>query len=104
MTLKDYISQRFGGFGVEISEADLLDISLASSIGEDDEVDEASYRHVNIAVAKFIPSLLLRATSVNESGFSMSWDTQGIRDYYALLCKEYGLEDKLNNKPKVTFY
>jgi hypothetical protein len=104
MTLKDYISQRFGGFGVEISEADMLDISLSAKLKESDEVDEASYRHVNIAVAKFIPTLLLRATSINESGFSMSWDTQGIRDYYSYLCKEYGLEDMLNAKPKVIIY
>lgn len=55
------------------------------------------------AIAKFIPSLLLRATSISESGFSMSWNIQGIKDYYSFLCKQYGLKDELGNKPKVTF-
>ena len=58
---------------------------------------------VSVAIAKFIPSLLLRATSISESGFSMSWDIQGIKDYYSLLCKQYGLKDELSNKPKCTF-
>ena len=38
-----------------------------------------------------------------ESGFSMSWNIQGIKDYYSFLCKQYGLKDELGNKPKVTF-
>ena len=47
--------------------------------------------------------LLLYSVSISESGFSMSWNLQGIKDYYSFLCKEYGLKDELSNKPKVTF-
>ena len=61
------------------------------------------YDRVSVAIAKFIPSLLLRATSISESGFSMSWNIQGIKDYYSFLCKQYGLTDELTDKPKVTF-
>lgn len=103
MTVNDYIQQKFQTFGIQLSEADLLDMCLASKISGEEEMNEDCYGLVSVAIAKFIPSLLLRATSISESGFSMSWNIQGIKDYYSLLCKQYGLKDELGNKPKVTF-
>lgn len=103
MTVNDYISQKFQTFGINLSEADLLEISLSSGISGEDEMDQSNIGLVSVAMTKFIPSLLLRATSISENGFSMSWDTQGLKDYYSFLCKRYGLEDTLSNKPKVRF-
>lgn len=76
---------------------------LSSKISGEDEMNEDCQTRVSVAIAKFIPSLLLRATSISESGFSMSWDIKGIKEYYSWLCKQYGLKDELSNKPKVTF-
>ena len=102
MTVKEYISDKFQSFGIQVSEADLLDMSLNANVSPDDEV--TSTGAISVAIANFIPSLLLRATSISESGFSMSWNTQGIKDYYSLLCRQYGLKDELNdNKPKIRF-
>lgn len=103
MTVNEYISQRFQTFGIQLSEADLLDMCLNSKISGEDEMNEDAVSRVLYGIAKFIPSLLLRATSISESGFSMSWNIQGIKDYYSFLCKQYGLKDELSNKPKVTF-
>lgn len=104
MTSKEYISGRFQSFGIQLSEADLLDMSLRSSIGLDDEVDGGTIDQVSVGIVRFIPTLLLRATSISESGFSMSWNIDGIKSYYSMLCKQYGLEDELNtNKPKISF-
>lgn len=103
MTVNDYIQQKFQTLGIQLSEADLLDMCLNATISGEDEMNEDCYGRVSVAIAKFIPSLLLRATSISESGFSMSWDIQGIKDYYSFLCKQYGLKDELSNKPKCTF-
>lgn len=103
MTVNEYISQRFQTFGIQLSEADLLDMCLNSKISGEDEMNEDAVSRVLYGIAKFIPSLLLRATSVSESGFSMSWNLEGIKQYYSFLCKQYGLKDELSNKPKVTF-
>lgn len=103
MTVKDYISKKFQTFGINLSEADLLEISLSSGISGEDEMDQSNIGLVSVAMAKFIPSLLLRATSISENGFSMSWDTQGLKEYYSFLCMKYGLEDTLSDKPKVRF-
>lgn len=77
-------------------------MSLNARVNIEDDVDADVIDNISVAIAQFIPSLLLRPTSINESGFSMSWNTQGVKDYYSLLCKKYGLKDELNdNKPKI---
>ena len=108
MTVNDYISQKFQTFGITVSEADLLEISLSSEISGEDEMNQQNIGLVSVAMAGFIPSLLLRANSksVSENGHSksQSWDISGIKEYYAFLCKKYGLDDELNaDKPKVKF-
>lgn len=104
MSVKEYIIQKFQSFGISMSEADFLDIALASGLNVEDEVSDTNHSKVSVAIAKFIPSLYLRATSVSENGFSMSWDLTGLKAYYSYMCKHYGLKDEINNdKPKVTF-
>ena len=103
MTVNDYISQKFQTFGINLSEADLLEISLSSGISGEDEMGPSNIGLVSVAMAEFIPSLLLRATSISENGFSMSWNIQGVKEYYSFLCKKYGLEYTLSDKPKVRF-
>lgn len=80
MTVNDYILQKFQTFGVNLSEADLFDICLNAKISGGGEMNEDCQTRVSVAIAKFIPSLLLRATSISESGFSMSWNIQGINE------------------------
>lgn len=103
MTVNDYIQKKFQSFGIQLSEADLFDMCLNANVIGEDDMDPYFHGRVSVEIAKFIPSLLLRATSVSESGFSMSWNIKGIKDYYSWLCKQYGLEDELTDKPKVTF-
>ena len=104
MTVNAYIQQRFQTFGISLSEADLFDMCLNARISGEGEMNKDCYGLVAVAIAKFIPSLLLRATSISEGCFSMSWNIQGIKDYYSFLCKKYGLKDELNtDKPKVKF-
>lgn len=103
MTVNDYIQQKFQTFGIQLSEADLLEMCLNANVSGEGEVDQDCYVRVSVAIAKFIPSLLLRAQSIGESGFSMSWNIEGIKQYYSFACKQYGLKDELNVKPKVTF-
>lgn len=103
MKARDYIQQKFQTFGINLLEADLLDMCLNSKISGEDEMNEDNRMRVSVAIAKFIPSLLLRATSISESSFSISWNIEGIKQYYSFLCKQYGLKDELSNKPKCTF-
>lgn len=104
MNVTEYIQQRFQTFGISVSEADLLDICLSANVSLEDEVTSDNHNLVNVGITRFIPTLMLRATSVGESGFSMSWDTKAMKDYYSFMCKKYGLKDELSTeKPKVKF-
>lgn len=108
MTVTDYIKGKFQTFGITVSEADLLEMSLSSGISGEDEMSQQNIGLVSVTMVSFIPSLLLRANSksVSENGHSksQSWDISGIKEYYAFLCKKYGLDDELNaDKPKVNF-
>lgn len=108
MIVSDYIKQTFKDFGIVLSDANLLTILLPLEINGEDEINCDNIGSVSVSMTKFIPSLLLRGNSksVSENGHSksQSWDMQGIKDYYFLMCKRYGLKDELNaDKPKVTF-
>lgn len=108
MKVSEYIKQTFKDFGVALSDANLLTILLSINISGEDEVSSDNIQPISVGIAKFIPTLLLRGSSksVSENGHSksQSWDIQGIKDYYALMCKRHGLKDELNaDKPKVTF-
>lgn len=104
MNVTEYIQQRFQPFGITISEADLLDIGFSAGVSPYDEVISENHDVINVGIARYIPSLLLRATSVSENGFSMSWDLKALKDYYSYMCKRYGLKDEINtDKPRVKF-
>ncbi|WP_300701314.1 DUF6706 family protein [Bacteroides sp.] len=103
MTVKDYITQKFQTFGIQLSEADLLDVCLSSKISGEDEMNQDYHTRVTVAIAKFIPSLLLRPSSIGEGGVSVSWNLEGIKVYYSFLCKKHGLKDELTNKNTCRF-
>lgn len=106
MTIGDYITSCFKDFGVAISDANLLEILLPYKLDKNIDVEtlnEKDIRSMNVGIIRFIPKLLIRATSISESGFSMSWNIQGIKDYYSLMCKQYGLDNELSPNPKVIF-
>lgn len=103
MTAVEFIQQRFQAFGIQLSEADTLDVTLSSGIDGEEHINTDNHTPITVAMVKYIPTLLLRASSINENGFSMSWDINSIKSYYSLMCQRYGLTDELNTTPKVKF-
>lgn len=87
MTVRDYIEQKFSSYGT-LTEADILDFSMTSGLSPDEEMSKDSLPEVELGMIGLIPSLLLRPTSVTESGFSISWDKDGLRQFYLYLCKQ----------------
>lgn len=106
MTVQEYIEQKFQTFGIELSGADILDISLESGFGVEENITKDNRTPVIIAIVKFIPDLLLCPTSFTENKLSMDWGDveKKIKSWYSMRCSEYGLDDKLSDKPKVDFW
>lgn len=95
MTIRDYIVSKFQSFGISMSEADLFDISM--DVDLDDKITDANRLDVLRSIAlSVIPQLLLRAKSISENGFTISWDNDALLKYYAWLCNLLGIEDTLN--------
>lgn len=96
MTIRDYIGQKLSAYG-DLSEADMLDFSIKSGLSPDDEMSSESIGKVETGMIEIIPSLLLRPDSVNESGFSVSWDKDGLRQYYLFLCERNGVSPDVSS-------
>ena len=52
MTVEEYIQQKFQPFGIQLSEADLLDISLSSGISGEDEINQSNIGLISVVMAK----------------------------------------------------
>lgn len=91
MTLREYVSEKLRAFGV--TEAQLIDV--ATAIGHSLETDIAvlSPAKLGTALASALEELILspKQTSVNENGFSVSWDFSSAGKYYLWLCRKWGI-------------
>lgn len=98
MTIREYISQKFKAFG-DISEAELLDMSISGGFSAEDEYSEDIAKAVGVAMTEFIGEKVLSpyVKSVSESGFSISWDFSKLGNYYLWLCRKWGItpDDKV---------
>lgn len=100
MTIKEYITDKFQSFGITLSKADLFDVSM--SVNMNDDMTSENRNRVYLALIKtVIPQWLLRAKTVSENGFSISWDSEALLKWYSWLCSELGIEDELNGTTSI---
>ena len=87
MTVKEYIVSSLPG--VTVPESYLMDMSLDLEA----EYDSSMFYSVGGAMVNALAGLILApmVKTVNENGFSMSWDTSALGKYYLWLCKRYGI-------------
>lgn len=96
MTVSAYIQSNFQTFGITISEAELLGMSIRNSLDTTQDLTAQNMTAVDTAIARFIPSLLARPQSISEGGFSMSFNPDSLKEYYSALCTELGIENVLS--------
>ena len=86
ITNGEYMKQKLQAF--DITEAQLLD----SGVDLDAEYQPNS-RIVALGMISVIEDLVLapQRTNISENGFSVSWDTSHLAQYYRYLCKKWGV-------------
>lgn len=91
MTIREYVTQKLSAFN--LTEATMADISASLGVSLDDEYTFEVASAVGKAMASSLGELILapRLSSVNESGFSMSWDYAEVGKFYLYLCKKWGV-------------
>lgn len=100
MTIREYIETKLATYGVELSREEVYILITDAGLQESSEYTADSALSAKKALVNVIPELLLRA-NVTEGGYSVSWNIDGIKAFYRLLCGETGMEDKLTYQPKV---
>ena len=96
MSVAEYIQSKFQSFGVTISEAETLEMSINGCIDLSADLSVENMKAVSVAMTEFIPSLLLRPQSVGEGGFSMSFNAQSLKDFYGSECLRLGIDNLLS--------
>jgi hypothetical protein len=97
ITNKQYLLKSLNG--LNLSDDDIDIILLKASLDGDDSVDVQA---CDMAIYKRM-SIILKGTTqnVSEGGYSISWNMEAIKLYYASLCNELGVENVLIGRPKV---
>lgn len=92
MTVRDYISIKLRAF--DVSEAHLVDMSVATGLSPELDVDGLDPSLLAIALIRTLEDLILapRQNSISESGFSMSWNFDAVVKYYQWLCRKWNVE------------
>ena len=97
MTNKEYITKSLNG--LNISDDDIDIIMLKGSVDADAPADvnacDMAVYHRMSAVIKGVTQ------NVSEGGYSISWNMEAVKLFYAALCNELGVENVLINRPKI---
>lgn len=91
MHVGEYIQSRFQAF--HVGETQLLDFALETGIDPNSEYTPENYEEVQKAMITILEGLVLapRLKTVNENGFSLSWDFGALGRYYLWLCRKLGI-------------
>lgn len=87
MNVKEYLQAKLRAF--QIPEAYFVDISTTINLEED--VSAENLDAVNSAIIPIIEEMVFtpQLKSINENGFSVSWDVSGLAKWYLFLCRKY---------------
>lgn len=97
MTNKEYITKSLNG--LNISDDDIDIIILKGSVDADAPADANA---CDMAVYHRMSAVIKGMTqNVSEGGYSISWNMDAVKLFYAALCNELGVENVLVNRPKV---
>jgi hypothetical protein len=91
MTNGEFISRQLTAFG--ITDADM--VTLATDVELDGTLDVEKAER---AMIPLLATCILRPyqKSINENGFSVSWDMSNIGWWYRYLCSKYGITPDAN--------
>ena len=100
MTYQQYITAQLSRFNVSAEEIAL--IFIEQGLSPDTEVtDAASLIPVKTAIYNWAPFAIAGLQNVSEGGYSITWNVDGFKLWYAWLADGLGLPDQLNEKPTV---
>lgn len=98
MTYREYITTICARFGLKSEEIDLILTNQQANI-PDAEADVEPTTAKRALVAEF--ANLIPLANVSEGGYSVSWNTDALKLWYAQTTKELGMTDTIS-QPTIT--
>lgn len=97
MTNKEYLNKSLNG--LNLSQDDIDIVLMKGGLEADEKADtracdEAVYKRMSVILKGMMQN-------VSEGGYSISWNMDAVKMYYAALCNELGKENVLVARPKV---
>lgn len=99
-TVREVIESKLATFGIELSSVEIDVLLVDANVTGTAMYSSATALGAKKVIANAIPELLLKA-DVTEGGYSIKWDKTGIEKYYAILCAELGMDNKLVKTPTI---
>jgi hypothetical protein len=99
-TIREVLKSKLDRFNVDVTDIDLDAMIIeAGLIDGSGEYTVDTVLVTKKALTTIIPELLV-SPSISEGGYSIKWDVNGLKEYYAILCEETGEQNKLSPKVK----
>ena len=101
MTNREYIIKTLDGLNITDNDVDL--IIIKAGINADGVITEsADTRKCDMAIYNRM-SVVIKPMmqNVTEGGYSVSWNMDAVKIFYAALCNELGVENVMLSRPKI---
>lgn len=97
MTNKEYLTKSLNGLNLTEDDIDVILVKGGLDMDANADVNAC-----DVAVYKRM-SVILKGTmqNVSEGGYSISWNMEAVKLFYAALCNELGKENVLVARPKI---
>lgn len=96
MKISEYISSTFKDFGTSVSKSLMYRITSTYGIDLDADIETIDIKDADICIIDGIVWILAFPSSISESGFSISFDKDGLTKLYKYLLAKYNLSDTAN--------
>lgn len=101
MTNKEYLTKTLNGLNVSSDDIDIMLIkagidgnAVCSNADDMRQCDVAVYRRMSVVLKPMMQN-------VSEGGYSISWNVEAVKAFYASLCDELGMENVLFTRPRI---
>lgn len=100
MTIQDYLKNKISMLHLPITNESLMSFSESKGITTNQEITD--FKAVDVLFLEII-LMVLAMPNVSEGDMSISYDKEGLRQFYKAECRRLGVEDVLSKAttPKV---
>lgn len=101
MDSKEFIKVKLDSLNISIPDEVIEDEMESVGIELDSDRSDVEKRKFDLFLYNVVPLVLMRAESVSEGQYSISYSTEALTAFYRMLARRLGLPDTLGDKPEI---